>query len=194
MDAVFNGVYANGFLLTMRDGALLAYPFDHQAAAITGDPSQIADRLGGSSTQRAAFSVSATGILVHTGGTNAISRLSWFDRNGHESDAQLPPGNIATFRLSPDSRQVAITRVDPAINTTDIWITDFDRTASARFTLDPANDLSPAWSLDGKRIVFRSDRSGDNFLYTKASSGGATDEQVTTYNASNPTDWSPDGR
>ena len=30
---------------------------------------------------------------------------------------------------------------------------------------------------------------GDNFLYTKASSGAATDEQVTTYYASNPTNW-----
>ena len=54
---MFNGVYANGFLLTMRDGVLLAYPFDERTARITGDPIQVADRLGGSSTQRAAFCV-----------------------------------------------------------------------------------------------------------------------------------------
>ena len=194
VETVFNGAYASGHLVTVRDGALLAYPFDERNARLTGDPIQIADRLGGSSTQRAAFSISNTGMLVYAGGTNEIHRLSWFDRAGRETDPQLAPGNIATFRLSPDAKQLAVTRVDPERNTTDIWISDLDRGASARFTLDPANDISPVWSVDGTRIVFRSDRSGDNLLYTKAASGGALDEQVTAYNASNPTDWSPDGK
>ncbi len=193
LETVFNGVYASGHLVTVRDGALLAYPFDEANLRLTGDPIQIADRLGGSSTQRAAFSLSNTGMLVYAGGTNEIHRLSWFDRTGRESDPQLLPGNIATFLLSPDAKQLAATRVDPDLNTTDIWISDFDRGASARFTLDPANDISPVWSHDGARIVFRSDRSGDNWLYTKAASGGAADQQVTAYNASNPTDWSADG-
>ena len=194
VESMFNGAYGNGFLLTARQGALLAYPFDERTATISGDPIQVADRVGGSSTQRAAFSISSTGMLVHAGGTNELSRLSWFDREGREIDANLRPGNIATFRLAPDGRQVAVTRVDPVLNTTDIWISDFDRQASARFTLDPGNDLSPVWSRDGQRVVFRADRSGDNLLYLKSSNGGAADEKVTVYNASNPTDWSPDGR
>lgn len=53
--------------------------------------------------------------------------------------------------------------------------------------------MSAVWSRDGRRLVFRSDRTGDNFLYAQAS-GGSTDEQLTTFNASNPTDWTPDGR
>ena len=194
LETAYHGQYANGFLLTMRQGVLLAYPFDERTATITGDPVQVANRIGGSSTQHAAFSASDTGILVHTGDSSEISRLTWFDRSGRETDSKLPTANIPTFRLSPDGRQVATARMDPILNTTDIWITDFDRTASTRFTLDPANDFAPVWSQDGKQIAFRSDRSGMNLLYRKASIGGTLDEQVSTFDASNPSDWSPDGR
>jgi len=98
------------------------------------------------------------------------------------------------FRLSPDNRQVAMSRVDAVANTTDIWIADLDRARASRLTLDPGNDFSAVWSADGSRIVFRSDRSGNNFLYGKASTGTAADEQLTSYNTSNPTDWSADGK
>jgi serine/threonine protein kinase/Tol biopolymer transport system component len=195
MASVFNAQYALGFLLTVRDGALLAYPFDERVAAVSGDPIQVADRIGGSSNQHAAFSASANGVLVISGGASQVSHLTWFDRNGRETDPQLEPGNIPTFDLAPDGRQVAMARMDPNTNTADIWITDLERATSARFTLDPANDLAPTWSRDGKQILFRSDRTGDNLLYRKASVGGSTDEQLgSNNNASNPTDWSADGR
>jgi Tol biopolymer transport system component len=37
-----------------------------------------------------------------------------------------------------------------------------------RFTFDPATDISPLWSPDGKTIVFSLDRGGQFDLYTKA--------------------------
>ena len=194
VESAFSGAYAQGFLFTVRQGALLAFPFDERSGTITGDPIQVAERVGGSSTQNAAFSVSDTGILVYAGDANEISRLTWFDRSGLETDPRLPPASIATFRLSPDGRQVAMTRMDPVSLTADIWISDFERTASERFTVDPANDLGPLWSPDGLKMVFRSDRSGTNLLYRKASIGGTTDERVTTFDTSNPSDWSPNGR
>jgi Tol biopolymer transport system component len=194
LESAFNAVYARGFLFTIRQGALLAFPFDERSATITGDPIQVAERVGGSSTQQAAFSVSGTGVLAYAGDANEISRLTWFDRSGRETDPGLPPASIATFRLSPDGRQVAMTRMDAVSITTDIWISDFERATSAKFTVDPANDLGPLWSPDGSQMVFRSDRSGQNLLYLKPSIGGTTDQPVTTFDASNPSDWSPDGR
>ena len=194
LETDFNALYASGYLLSVRDGALVAYPFDSRAGTITGDPIQVADRVAGSSTQRAAFSASTTGVLVHAGNAHELSGLSWFDRTGQETDAGIDPGYISTFRLSPDGDFVALTRMDPSLNTTDIWLSDLERRSSARFTLDPTNDLSPVWSPDGKQILFRSDRSGQNLLYRKAAGGGTQDEPVTKTDASNPTDWSPDGR
>ena len=40
-----------------------------------------------------------------------------------------------------------------------------------RFTFDPLNDISPVWSPDGARIVFRSDRAGGNYMFEKLTSG-----------------------
>jgi Tol biopolymer transport system component len=194
LETDFNAVAVNGYLVTLRDGALVAYPFDDRTATVSGDPIQVVERVSGSSTQRGAFSVSDAGVLVHASDLQGSSKLTWFDRAGRESDASIEPGNIPTFSLAPDGRKVALTRLDPERNTADIWINDLERGAASRLTLDPDNDVGPVWSPDGRQIVFRSDRSGMNLLYRKGSAGGATDEALTAFDASNPTHWSPDGR
>src|SRR5262249_15411533 len=54
--------------------------------------------------------------------------------------------------------------VDPFVGgNRDIWAIDLDRGVSNRLTVDPAEDLVPEWSPDGKQIVFAS-RRGKNFL------------------------------
>jgi serine/threonine protein kinase/Tol biopolymer transport system component len=193
IEGMFAGRYSSGHLLTLREGALLAYPFDERAARITGDPIQIALRVAGSSTQQGAFSLSSTGTLVYSGGVNELHRMWWFDRAGKQTPTHVEPAGIVAFRLSPDGTLAALSRVDATLNTTDIWIADFERASTMRLTLDPSNDIAGAWSRDGKRLVFRSDRTGDNFLYGQAAGGGG-DEQLTNFSAANPTDWTADGR
>lgn len=103
-----------------------------------------------------------------------------------------PPAIQSLQPLAPAAELMRF--VDAVANTGDIWIADLDRAALTRLTLDPSNDLGVVWSADGRRIVFRSDRSGNNFLYGRASTGAAAEQQLTNYNNSNPTDWSADGK
>lgn len=37
VESMFNAVYASGHLITMRDGVVVAYPFDEESARLTGD-------------------------------------------------------------------------------------------------------------------------------------------------------------
>jgi Tol biopolymer transport system component len=194
LDAPFSAVYSPpGYLLTVRDQALLAYPFDDRLMRVVGNPVRIAEHVGGSSSQMASFSVSANGVLGYAGGLTTLSRLEWYDRQGHALGTATDGGDYANFRLSPDARRVAVSQSDAQTNTGDLWLLEFPRNVPTRFTFDPANDTAPTWSPDGNRIVFRSDRAGGNFLFEKPAAGGEPERLLGAFDAPFPTDWSPDG-
>ena len=46
-----------------------------------------------------------------------------------------------------------------------------DGTAQTRLTTDPAEDTQPAWSPDGSKIVFTSDRDGNGEIYLMNADG-----------------------
>jgi TolB protein len=75
----------------------------------------------------------------------------------------------------------------------DIYLQRINGTAVTQLTSDPANDVMPTFSPDGKRIAFASDRGGNWDIYIKDANGGQA-VQLT----SNPTHdlhpgFSPDG-
>ena len=84
---------------------------------------------------------------------------------------------------------------DPITKTRDIWVIDFLRSASSRFTFDPGDDTNPAWSPDGTRIAFTSDRKGHRDIYVKRANG-AGEEQMLLQSEGNKyvEDWSSDGQ
>jgi WD40-like Beta Propeller Repeat len=194
LDTTANVLYTAGHLLTVRDGTLLAYPFDADRLRITGEPARVAERMGGSSSNLASFSASHGGVIAYASGLTTFSRLTWFDREGHPLGTATDVGDYVNFRLSPDGTRLAIGRVDPLTSTSDIWLLEVARGVLTRFTSHALSDTSPIWSPDGTRIIFRSDRAGGNFLFEKASTGGLVERQLGTTDASFPTDWSPDGK
>jgi hypothetical protein len=74
----------SGHLLYVRDGVLMAHPFDANSARTTGDPAPIAERVEiFTESGIAAFSASDTGALVYRSSSELpASRLIWFDRSG----------------------------------------------------------------------------------------------------------------
>jgi len=196
--AASNVAVASGRLLFVREGILMAQPFDTGRAEVTGDAVPVAEDvlyMGGA--RWGVFSASQTGRLTYlTGAVQRESELVWVDGTGRVI-SQLGAGVLhRDVRLSPDGLSVAAEVIDETNGTSDIWIYDVRRGLRTRFTFDAAMDWWPAWSPDGKRIAFASDRSGKNGIYVKPV-GGSEEVDLVLEDAERdigPEAWSPDGR
>lgn len=193
-----SAVYAPpGYLLYVREGILMAQPFDAGKRHLTGDASPVAEQIApvGASGARA-FSVSSNRVLAYRTGANlAEDQLVWFDRTGRRLGTLGEPADYSNPALSRDGKRVAVGRRDPKSLTRDIWLFELERGTASRLTFDPADDLGPVFSPDGARILFTSDRKGPRDIYWKASTGVGEDEPVLEGELTkSANDWSPDGR
>src|SRR5262249_5613917 len=119
----------------------------------------------------------------------------WLDRAGKNQGTigAADSAGLTDVELSPDEKRVAVLRTVNANE--DVWLIDAARGIPTRLTFDPANDLSPIWTHDGRRVVFQSNRKGVYHLYWKLSSGaGAEDLLLESDQTKVPNDWSSDGR
>jgi len=199
---ILNGSYSNatvyappfaagdsGHLLFLRQGTLMARPFDEKRLEFTGEAFPVAKHV-------TYFSVSANGVLAYRGGTGIIptqtdQHLVWVDRTGKSLGAVGPPLAYNDLALSADGKKVAITRLDSG----DIWVWDLARNVPTRFTFDPSLNFEPVWSPDDKRLAFASRRDGRDQIYWKDSSGIGSEEAVAkSADSQRPKAWSPDGK
>jgi eukaryotic-like serine/threonine-protein kinase len=187
---------ATGHLLVARVGTLMAAPFDARSLELTGVAVPALEGVMQSNfTGAAQYSVSSTGTLVYIPGGLAASesRLVWVSRNGEEQLLPVAPHNYQFPRVSPDGGRVAVAIAEQEQQ---IWVYDLSRDTLTRLTFDGITNNTPAWSSDGKRIAFNSDRAtGPLNLYWRASDGSGDAERLTTSDYLNaPGSFSPDGQ
>jgi len=174
---------AGGYLMWLRDGKLWAQPVDASLKA-AGDLIALADSAG-------SFSASNNGVLAWwAGGGDAEYQLGWFDRTGKRLGI-VGPGTH--FEISPDGGKVAFDRDDRQSGVRNIWLYDQSRGTASRLTLDRGGGGVPAWSPDGRRIVFSSQRSGRDEVYQVPAGGGGKEEPLGGGPAHHK-HWSPAGR
>jgi eukaryotic-like serine/threonine-protein kinase len=188
--------YASGYLLYVREGTLLAQPFDAERLRVTDDAVSVAEglwflRVTGS----ADYSLSNNGVLTYRRGAIA-SRLVWVDRRGEETGSVGEPKNYCSPRISPDGRSLAVNVIDPRIGTSDVWMEDLVRGASTRLTFDAGIENQPIWSPDGRQIVFAANRLGAPHLVRKAIDETGSGEVLLPPSGwvQVPFDWTQDGR
>jgi eukaryotic-like serine/threonine-protein kinase len=188
----------DGWLLFGRDGALMAQPFDARRLQFSGEPFRISEQVASEVINAGyfIFSASANGVLVFDPSVDRQRRrYLWMDRRGSQTGSLDVVGSTGQPWLSPDEKHFLADRTDPQTGTFDLWLCDVGDGSATRFTFDPASDLAPVWSPDGKRIVWASARGGNVNLYQKSASGAGQDTLLleSAYNKV-PSDWSRDGR
>jgi hypothetical protein len=189
LTAPSQAVYAAGHLLWLRGSTLVAQRFDPDRLKLSGDPQPVTDPVGSPLTGRA-NSAAASGVLFYSS-LSVNSRLTWFDRTGKALGTLGEPGELRTFRLSPDAQRAAVTRASGT--STDLWMVEIGRDIWSRLTFTGGYNAYPIWSPDARTVVFRSGTPGN--LYRKDARGAGAEERVTE--SGNPqftSDWSRDGR
>ena len=188
-------VYAPpGYVLFIREGTLLAQPFDARKLQLNGEPVGVAEQVGFDGG-RGAFSVSDAGILEYrTGGSISGLQLTWVDRSGKSIGFVGVPGRYQAPDISPDGTQIAVHRHDGIGG--DVWLLEVSGGKTSRLTFDALQENShPIWSPDGSRIVFGSRRNAKWGIYLKPSNGAGNEELLFESELTKmPMSWSGDGK
>ena len=193
-----------GHLVFVREGVLMAVPFDPVRLETSGDPVRVLEDVMQAcftfvesvDTGAAQISFSALGDLAYVpGGVNPWydSPLLWVDGDGVSEVIDTGSGNSLYPRISPDGRYLAFLKGLPV--NSDLWVYDIERGGPPRRLTDKEEIESLAWSPDSERIAFGSYRSGSvHNLYTVAADGTGDIERLTTRHDDQYVEsWSPDG-
>jgi len=188
----------SGYLLSRGNGAILAQPFDAVRMEPIGEPVALDEQ-----PSIVNFRASSTGVLVYYTGIQVLSdptglsrgQLTWFDRQGRAIGVLGETGLYRSLALSPDGKRLAFERVDPQTGGRNIWLYEFARGVTTRFTFGTIWDSDPVWSPDGSQIVFSSLGSGSLDLFARASNSSGASQPFSKSNGYKfPTSWSPDGQ
>ena len=188
--AVMGGQSKAGCLLYIREGVLVAQPFDPERMELAGEPRPIASGITLRPYGEAMYSVSANGILAYRTGSVSSTQFTWFDRSGKAADAIGPAGDVADPAISPDGKRVAFDLSEGPNR--DVWTIEIASGKLLRLTYDPEVDHKPVWSPAGDRIAFESHRKPQGIYVTDSTKAGA--ESLIVPDADVISDWTPDGR
>jgi len=184
-----------GHLLFVRQGTIMAQPFDATRLALAGDPAVVAGRVG-SFRDGAFFAISANDVLVYRTADTDF-QITWFDRQGGVAGRVSEPGRFRSVALSSDGARAIASRANPEDTAkADLWLLDLSRNSgSTRLTTGSGIAEFPVWSPDGKRIAFTFN---NNTVYQMLASGEGEPEKVQQSISSagliQTSGWSPDGR
>ncbi|MDJ0841327.1 MAG: hypothetical protein QNK37_32755 [Acidobacteriota bacterium] len=141
-----------------------------------------------------------TGITV----VDKVVRIFFCDVTGADRRfLEAPTGTFSSYpTLSPDNRRVAFaSNRDVAIvhrggenRALEIYLADVDGSNVTRLTRNEREDSLPAWSPDGKRLLYNSARSGQYHVHVIGADGSG-DRPLTSGDHNNwGPNWAPDGK
>ncbi len=178
-----------------RPGTVMAVAFDPERLKLTGTPVPVVEGVLTERGDYAHWSLSRSGMLVYAPGgfKEAENNLVFVDRKGIATPVGTPPQRPYSFpRLSPDGRRVVVT-LQGIQNT--LWIYDLSGGAFNRLTFEGNNDWA-AWTPDGKRVTYASNRAEPWRLFWKPFDGSGKEEMLLARGRGDqqPYSWSSDGK
>jgi Tol biopolymer transport system component len=186
----------------MRQGTLMAVPFDLASRTIAGSPVAVAGDIrqfaaawnSGPIAGAGLFDVASSGSLAYARGpiVTTPSELVWVDRNGRVTTAAGPfRGEAPMARVSPDGTRIAYATND-AISEAGMWVLDLARGTRTRMPHD-GEPMMPIWSRDSQHLVFSSLVGGRSVVVRRRADGTGPEERLLEAEGMNAASLSPDG-
>ena len=185
-----------GRLLFMRDGVLLAQPFDAGRLLLQGNAATVSRsveyRRG---IKFGSFSASANGNLAYAAPREARRRMVWRDRDGQKLEFLGPPAFLDSPAISPDGTRVAYSRREESYTNWNIWQVNVESSRNESLTVLPDDESSPVWLTNDTQLAFNAGSHAYSDVYRRPIPGGARPERLTSGKSlSYINDWSGDGR
>src|SRR5262249_15026419 len=152
----FGRYLASGHLVYLHQGTLFAIPMNLERLETTGPPVPALDHVAGDAGfgfGNFASANSQTIVYIPGQAGATASPLQWLDRGGKTSAMRSTAVDWSNIRFSPDGERLAVDINDGTKN--DVYVYDWPRDTLTRLTVDPSDNVKPAWTPDGRRIVFR---------------------------------------
>jgi eukaryotic-like serine/threonine-protein kinase len=135
----------SGHLLFIRDGVLMAAPFDARSGTLSGPA-----RLAMSEPPGYHVEVSASGSLLQYAPSEGMRDVMLVDRTGAARRVGVAPREFWNPRLTRDGRRLMV-----ADGVTTVQVLDVARGTLAPLTAPAPATVFPSWNADGTRGVVR---------------------------------------
>jgi hypothetical protein len=161
---------AGRLLLVDTDGGLRAAPFDPGRPSPTTTDALVLDNVYSdvSTESRGWLATSQNATAVYAAGNPSNTSLVWVDREGTITPIRAESDVYQEVVTSPDGTKAVVRQ---GLN---FWIHDFERGTHVPLTSGLDSNLLPAWSPDGRRILFASNRGGDWDIYSQSVDGSGS--------------------
>ncbi len=214
-DGVYGRYSPSGHLLYITaDNVLMAVPFDAGDGTIAGRPTALIERVDYRNNGAGDVAISASGSMVYsTPGLNAPEILAWVTRDGAARPVDPAWTGDLEFEglaLAPDETRLAVELVSvtgssaagAAMRNSDglsrgaIWIKQLPRGPLSRLTFDDVDSRAPAWSPDGRSIVYlvRGDNHQSTVVRQSADGSGTVETLPSPPRELTDVIWSADGK
>jgi len=149
-----NAVYAQGFLLFVRDSTLMAQEFDAGKGELVGSPRPTREVVQlDPSTWNATVTASDNGVLVYgLGGRTGNNRICLYDRSGNRVRDLTPYSNFLNMGLARDNRRIVVEW--QLLPNADLWVIDTVTGTRTRITTNTDDDSYPIWLPGGDRVAY----------------------------------------
>jgi eukaryotic-like serine/threonine-protein kinase len=171
------GIAAGSLIYARWDGALMGAPFDAGARRKTGgERVVVAELRRDANTGATAVGLSADGTLAYVTGSEILQAVV-VNLQGVARPLPIPPGGIDNLRYSPDGRRLAADVSSGGRR--DVYTFDVESGAERRVTDDGTRNIRAAWSPDGTRILYQTNRGGQRAtLWWQPADGSGVAEQL----------------